>query len=174
MHGKTAIMEKIRRDIVSLSPSVTERIAAQLGAQLVQGDTVLLSGPVGAGKSHFARALIQSRLARLGRQEDVPSPTFTLVQSYDLDDVELWHADLYRLSDTYEVVELGLEQAFEEAICLVEWPERLGDLAPAEALHLSLDAGDGPEARMLSFSGSSSRWRSVLDALDPNSGGGRV
>ena len=76
-------------------------------------------------KSHFARALIQSRLAAIGRFEDVPSPTFTLVQCYDLGSVDLWHADLYRLTSPSECDELGLVDAFESAICLVEWPDRL-------------------------------------------------
>ncbi len=169
-HGRTARMDAASRDIVSPSPDVTARLAAQLGVWLGAGDVVLLSGPVGAGKSHFARALIQSRLAALGRCEDVPSPTFTLVQSYDLGDVELWHADLYRLSDTHEIIELGLEQAFEEAICLVEWPERLGDLAPADALHLRLNVGEQEDARLLAFGSAAQKWQTVLDALDPQAG----
>jgi tRNA threonylcarbamoyladenosine biosynthesis protein TsaE len=149
----------------SPSPEVTARLAAALGAWVRAGDVVLLSGPVGAGKSHFARALIQSRLAGLGRWEDVPSPTFTLVQSYDLGDVEIWHADLYRLSDPYEIVELGLEQAFETAICLVEWPERLGTATPARALHVTLHQAEGPEARLLEFAGFGPDWAGALAAL---------
>jgi tRNA threonylcarbamoyladenosine biosynthesis protein TsaE len=104
-------------------------------------DCLLLKGPVGAGKSHFARALIQ---ARLGRLEDVPSPTFTLVQTYHASDVEIWHADLYRLSHPDEVLELGLETAFETAITLIEWPDRLGRQMPLRAMCLEFStAGDG-------------------------------
>ncbi|MFN4057737.1 MAG: tRNA (adenosine(37)-N6)-threonylcarbamoyltransferase complex ATPase subunit type 1 TsaE [Roseinatronobacter sp.] len=135
------------------SPEATAQIATRFGGGLRAGDTVLLHGPVGAGKSHFARALIQSRLAAEGRSEDVPSPTFTLVQTYALAGVEIWHADLYRLHDPLECVELGLDQAFEQAICLVEWPDRLGSLTPAAALHLSLAQGADPEARVLTFAG---------------------
>ena len=155
------------RRILCPSPDVTARLAAQLGARLRAGDVVLLSGPVGAGKSHFARALIQSRLAALGRYEDVPSPTFTLVQSYDLGDTEIWHADLYRLTDPHEIIELGLEQAFDTAICLVEWPDRLDTSSPAQALHLSLQPGDGPDDRMLVFSGPAPCWAEMLAALNP-------
>lgn len=151
--------------LTSSSPEQTAAIAARLGGGLVAGDVVLLSGPVGAGKSLFARALIQARLAALGRYEDVPSPSFTLVQSYDLDTVELWHADLYRLSDPYDAMELGLEQAFEEAICLVEWPERLGGYRPASALHLTLEPGADPDARMLHLTATDPHWSDVLRAL---------
>lgn len=153
------------------SPDATARLAAQLGARLGGGDVILLSGPVGAGKSHFARALIQARLAALGRTEDVPSPTFTLVQVYDLDGVEIWHADLYRLSDPQEAVELGLEQAFEDAICLVEWPDRLGAAQPQDALHLTLHPGAGPEDRVLDFTATAPRWADLLAALAPDAEG---
>ena len=112
--------------------------AADLSVCLRSGDTLLLSGPIGAGKSTFARAVIQ---ARLGRAEDVPSPTFTLVQVYEDDAGDMWHCDLYRLTDSQEVFELGLDEAFETAICLIEWPDRLGDTAPNDALHLTFSAG---------------------------------
>jgi tRNA threonylcarbamoyladenosine biosynthesis protein TsaE len=151
--------------IPAASPEATAAIAARLGAILVAGDTLLLSGPVGAGKSHFARALIQSRLAVLGRFEDVPSPTFTLVQTYDLDEVEVWHADLYRLQSPRECDELGLDVAFETAICLIEWPDRLGALPPASALHLTLQQGESPDARVLHFTAVDPRWRDRLTAL---------
>lgn len=146
------------------TPESTAQVAEMLGARLVAGDVVLLHGPVGAGKSHFARALIQSRLALLGRVEDVPSPTFTLVQSYDFDTVELWHADLYRLSTPAECDELGLLDAFESAICLVEWPDRLRDATPQGALHLHIRP-DG-DARSLQFQSAAPRWRDLLAQLD--------
>lgn len=107
------------------------------------GDCLLLEGQIGAGKSHFARALIR---ARLGREEDVPSPTFTLVQTYQAD-VEIWHADLYRLGHPDEVLELGLEAAFDDAICLIEWPDRLGRHLPQGAVRLKLTlAANGRDA----------------------------
>ena len=112
----------------------TTRFGAWWAGVAMAGDSLLLSGQIGAGKSHFARAFIQ---ARLGRAEDVPSPSFTLVQTYDAD-VEIWHSDLYRLSHPDEVLELGLEQAFATAICLVEWPDRLGALTPANAISIRL------------------------------------
>lgn len=118
----------------------TARLGQWFAQHLRAGDCVLLEGPIGVGKSHFARSFIQ---ARLGRAEDVPSPTFTLVQTYE-SDVEIWHADLYRLSHPDEVRELGLEAAFDAAICLIEWPDRLGKAAPPLALRLTFaDAGEG-------------------------------
>jgi tRNA threonylcarbamoyladenosine biosynthesis protein TsaE len=123
----------------------TARLGAWLALHLQPGDCVLLEGPIGAGKSHLARAFIR---ARLGRMEDVPSPTFTLVQTYQAD-VEIWHADLYRLSHPDEVLELGLDEAFNSAICLIEWPDRLGRFAPANALRLTLAAeGEGRRANL--------------------------
>lgn len=118
----------------------TARLGGWFAARLHAGDCLLLEGPIGAGKSHFCRALIQTRL---GRAEDVPSPTFTLVQTYQAD-VEIWHADLYRLTHPDEVLELGLEAAFDTGICLIEWPDRLGRHAPPHALRLQFQQdGDG-------------------------------
>jgi len=149
--------------VISSSPEETAQIAHLLGAQMAAGDVILLRGPVGAGKSHFARALIQSRLAAIGRFEDVPSPTFTLVQCYDLGSVDLWHADLYRLTSPSECDELGLVDAFESAICLVEWPDRLGELTPQGAL--LLDIRPEGDDRHLHFRSETPRWRDRLMRL---------
>jgi tRNA threonylcarbamoyladenosine biosynthesis protein TsaE len=115
----------------------TDRLGRWLADRTLPGDTLLLSGPVGAGKTHLARALIRRKLHS---DEDVPSPSFTLVQTYAVPSTEIWHADLYRLSHPDEVIELGLDEAFGRAICLVEWPDRLGALTPPDALHLTLSA----------------------------------
>lgn len=144
-------------------PDATAAVAQQLGSVLGPGDTILLEGDVGAGKTHFARALIQSLLEV---PEDVPSPTFTLVQTYETPRGEIWHADLYRLTPIQEIEELGLTEAFENAICLVEWPDRLGPLAPQSALTLSLSSGPGPDARALTATWSSSTWDARLRALN--------
>jgi tRNA threonylcarbamoyladenosine biosynthesis protein TsaE len=133
----------------------TARRARDLGRMLAPGDTVLLTGAVGAGKTHFARHLIASLLSV---PEDIPSPTFTLVQTYDTERGPLWHSDLYRLSSPVEVEELGLLEAFETAICLVEWPDRLGDLAPRDALCLTLRDGPQEHTRMLDALWNASKW----------------
>ncbi|WP_439111050.1 tRNA (adenosine(37)-N6)-threonylcarbamoyltransferase complex ATPase subunit type 1 TsaE [Lentibacter sp.] len=153
-------MAQLDKTITLGSASATTRFAEALGAELAAGDIILLEGGIGAGKTHLARALI---LSRLPLPEDVPSPTFTLVQTYDAGAVELWHADLYRLTDTSELEELGLTDAFEEAICLIEWPDRLGSLRPASALTLRLDLTPEEGERTLHMTGPA-RW-SFLNEL---------
>jgi len=138
----------------------TESDTAILGQTLARfaspGDTILLRGQIGAGKSALARAFIRHHL---GPDAEVPSPTFTLVQVYEMADVEIWHADLYRLTDAQEAVELGLMDAFENQICLIEWPELLGDLAPAGALDIHLDAGRDGHLATLTYG---SNWANRL------------
>ncbi|MGI3164172.1 tRNA (adenosine(37)-N6)-threonylcarbamoyltransferase complex ATPase subunit type 1 TsaE [Pseudooceanicola sp. 200-1SW] len=155
--------ELLSQEIHLTSAEATAALARRLGAHLVPGDVILLSGGIGAGKTHFARALIQSILAV---PEDVPSPTFTLVQEYDTTRGPLWHADLYRLSDPLEVVELGLDEAFETAICLVEWPDRLADLTPDDTLAIELTAlpGEGDEARRMQIT-APPRWQPLLTEI---------
>jgi tRNA threonylcarbamoyladenosine biosynthesis protein TsaE len=129
--------------------AATAALAGRVAPLLRAGDTLLLEGNIGAGKTTFARALIR---ARLGREEDVPSPTFTLVQTYDDPEAEIWHCDLYRLTSPDEILELGLDAAFDDGICLIEWPDRLGTAAPKAALRLVLSPeGDG---RIAQFEGS--------------------
>jgi tRNA threonylcarbamoyladenosine biosynthesis protein TsaE len=139
-------------------PDATCRFARAMGAFLRPGDVILLEGGIGAGKTHFARCLIQSLLHV---PEDVPSPTFTLVQEYDTQAGALWHADLYRLGGPDEIIELGLTDAFETAICLVEWPDRLGDLRPETALTLQFADGPEEDSRRLTMRWSVDRWAFV-------------
>lgn len=141
------------------STDETTALATRLGAYLRPGDTLLLSGGIGVGKTHFARSLIQSLLIE---PEDVPSPTFTLVQVYETQTGELWHSDLYRLSSPDDCVELGLTDAFETAICVIEWPDRLQDLMPKGALSLTFEDGDDDNARHLTLAWSNPRWALVV------------
>ena len=148
----------MRRMIDLPDPDATETLARALAPRLGAGDLVALSGGLGAGKSSFARALIATRLAALGRAEEIPSPSFTLVQIYDLGAVELWHADLYRLGSIDEIAELGLEEAFETAICLVEWAERLGPSLPASRLELRLEFAAEGEGRRAAIEARGAGW----------------
>jgi tRNA threonylcarbamoyladenosine biosynthesis protein TsaE len=130
--------------LVLQDEGATDRLGRVLAALLGQGDTLLLLGPIGAGKTHLARALIR---ARMGEATEVPSPSFTLVQTYSDAAGAIWHADLYRLSHPDEVQELGLEDAFGQALCLIEWPDRMAGHLPPDALTIRLEsAGDGRRA----------------------------
>jgi tRNA threonylcarbamoyladenosine biosynthesis protein TsaE len=112
----------------------TERAGAELARLASAGDVITLSGPLGVGKTALARGLI----AALGHEGEVPSPSFAIVQPYDELEPPVWHVDLYRIEDPSEIEELGLDAAA-DAVLLVEWPERAGSAAWADALALSLD-----------------------------------
>lgn len=149
--------------MILVSPEDTLALAARLGTELAVGDVLLLEGPIGSGKTHFARSLIQSQMKV---PEDVPSPTFTLVQAYDTAAGEIWHCDLYRISSVDEVEELGLIDAFETAICLVEWPDKLGPLAPQSALTLTFGTDPNEtETRHLTLKWSDPKWARKLEVI---------
>lgn len=122
-------------------------LGARLGRALRAGDTAALIGGLGAGKTTLARGLVQSAAPN----ETVPSPTYTLVQTYNVYGFTLWHCDLYRLQHPDEAYELGLMDAMGEDVCLIEWPDRLGDLLPKDALKIEI-AFDG-DARTVVLTG---------------------
>ena len=123
--------------------AATAAFAARVSALAATRDIIALKGDLGAGKTTFARGFIRAR----GCTEEVPSPTFTLVQVYELGAAAIWHFDLYRIKSPEEAWELGIEDAFSEGISLIEWPERLGPLLPPHRLEIELLFGDRPEAR---------------------------
>ncbi|MGB6319650.1 MAG: tRNA (adenosine(37)-N6)-threonylcarbamoyltransferase complex ATPase subunit type 1 TsaE [Litorimonas sp.] len=129
------------------SEADTLALGAKLATVLRAGDTVRLSGDLGAGKTTLARGLIQSRLGPV----DVPSPTYTLVQTYEWGESELWHCDLYRLDAPDDAYELGLIDAFGEEIVLLEWADRIGPLCPEDAL--SVDLSFDGEGRVATLKG---------------------
>lgn len=122
----------------------TQRFGAQLAKALKSGDVVCFEGPLGAGKSTLARGLIQT----LSGARDIPSPTFTLVETYEVQTGDIWHFDLYRLEKQSDVWELGFEDALESGISLIEWPDKIEGIIPADALRLSIEVQPEAERRL--------------------------
>ena len=138
----------------------TRALGAQMAGALDDGLVVYLRGELGAGKTSFARAFIQAR----GGDETVPSPTFTLVETYDLPGGPIWHFDLYRLRAPEEAWELGIEEAFHAGISLIEWPERLESLLPSRHLLIAIGLVADPCARRASLSGDG-EWTARLAGI---------
>jgi tRNA threonylcarbamoyl adenosine modification protein YjeE len=150
--------------------SATIRLGEDLALALKQGDCLALSGDLGAGKSSLARALL--RAVADDDALEVPSPTFTLVQSYDLR-IAVSHFDLYRLADSSELTELGFDEALHNGICLVEWPEMAEDELPSERVSLKLEhEGAGRRATITAPVKQSARIRRVLAIRDFLAGAG--
>ena len=136
--------------------ATTCALAAQLAKNCVQGDCVLLNGELGAGKTAFARGFIHA----FNPGAEVVSPTFNLVQTYDNAHATLWHFDLYRLKTAAELVEIGLDEALEFGITLIEWPQLAKAHWPHHALAITFQSeGQG---RLLTFTGPASRWKNHL------------
>jgi tRNA threonylcarbamoyl adenosine modification protein YjeE len=116
--------------------AATDALGARIAASIRLGDAVALQGELGAGKTTLARAILRA----LGVSEAVPSPTFTLVQSYETTRLTVRHFDLYRIVDSAELDELGIDEALDEGAALIEWPERAGTRLPDDTLHVALTA----------------------------------
>ncbi|HEX3972755.1 MAG TPA: tRNA (adenosine(37)-N6)-threonylcarbamoyltransferase complex ATPase subunit type 1 TsaE [Stellaceae bacterium] len=141
--------------------TATAALATALASCARRGDVIGLSGPLGSGKTTFARYFIG---ASLGARE-VPSPTFTLVEIYEpVSGPPIWHFDLYRIEAPADAYELGIEDAFADGIALIEWPERLGALMPREHLQVALASGEAETARVAMLSPSPS-WAERIAGL---------
>lgn len=139
--------------------AATVALGRRLGERLTAGDVVCLSGNLGAGKTTLARGVIE---AWTGTAEEAPSPTYTLVQTYEGERGELWHVDLYRLKRADDAWELGLEDAFATAATLIEWPERLEGHVPRDRLDIELSPADEGRRAALTAHGA---WRHRLDTI---------
>ena len=132
------------------SEEETIKLAQSLAKISKVGDVWALFGTLGAGKSVFSRAFIQE----LSKAKEVPSPTFTLLQTYDAGDVEIYHYDLYRIKSREEIWELNIEEALHEGICLIEWGEIIQDALPKNYIHISFKKDDNNEnSRILTVLG---------------------
>ena len=119
----------------SKSESDTVKIATELAQNVKVGDVVALYGTLGMGKTAFCRGFIQSFLDG----QDVPSPTFTLLQTYDTPKFPIYHFDMYRLKSPEEAFEIGIEDAFAEGVSLIEWPEKIGNLLPKKHIRVLIE-----------------------------------
>jgi len=136
--------------------AATQALGRRIAAHLKTGDAVTLEGDLGAGKTTLARAILEG----LGVREDVPSPTFTLVQHYETPKLAVRHYDFYRIENPRELDELGLDEALDQGAALIEWPERARERIPADALHIFLTIASD-HARMARIEGPA-RWADVF------------
>lgn len=139
------------------SEAELQALAAKIAKELKLGDVITLHGDLGAGKTSFARGLINA----LGPvAEEVPSPTFTLVQVYDAQEPAIWHFDLYRIEKPEDILELGWDEVRRQGAALIEWPERLGTLLPKDRLEISIEFGaDSENSRVVTLT-PHGKWRS--------------
>jgi tRNA threonylcarbamoyladenosine biosynthesis protein TsaE len=147
------------RNIALADLTATDRLGARIAAALHVGDAVALEGDLGAGKTTLARAILHA----LGVTEDVPSPTFTLVQYYETPKLPVRHYDLYRIENPAEVEELGLDEALDEGAALIEWPERALAWLPRDRLHIAMSLKDG--TRRAKISGPA-RWMPAIEDMN--------
>jgi tRNA threonylcarbamoyladenosine biosynthesis protein TsaE len=139
--------------------TATQALARSLAALANSGEQLALIGDLGTGKTVFARAFVR---ALCGADIEVPSPTFTIVQTYDAKDGrELFHFDLYRLESPDEALELDIDDAFANGISLIEWPERLGSFLPPNHLKLTLSYSD-TESQRLAIITAGNNWTERL------------
>lgn len=143
----------------------TTRLAASIAELARPGDVIGLAGDLGTGKTSFARAFITARAAHRGAPtEEVPSPTFTLVQTYEMAGETIWHFDLYRLDRAEDAYELGIEEAFAGGLCLIEWPERIAALLPDDRLDMEFSFSDQEDRRHARLVGHGSWAPRLADA----------
>lgn len=138
----------------------TENFARTLAQITKKGDVILLFGDLGTGKSTFARAFIR---ALTHTEEEVPSPTFTLVQTYTSPQFPIWHFDFYRLESPQEIWELGVED-IQTGVALMEWPLKMGAYLPKEALQLIFECGEKEDERRLTIE-APLPWRNRIELL---------
>ena len=157
--------------LTDLTRTQLESFAAGLSGLVRPRDVIALSGDLGAGKTVFAKAFIR---ALTDENEDVPSPTFTLVQTYDVAiertggiSLTLWHFDLYRLKTAQEIYEIGFEEALSDGVSLIEWPQRAERLLPRERLEIQIQIPSGkPDKRNMILTACGADWNQRMENFD--------
>jgi tRNA threonylcarbamoyladenosine biosynthesis protein TsaE len=134
----------------------TEELARRIAPRLRRGDSIALEGDLGAGKTTLVRAILRA----LGITDEVPSPSFTLVQEYAAGDLKIAHCDLYRIESPTELDEIGIDETLRDGVVLIEWPERATARIPADALRIRIDV-TGETARQFTLRGPA-RWANLI------------
>lgn len=147
------------RNITTLKE--TQKLAERLGSFLRKGDCIALSGDLGAGKTTFVRFLLKALNPSI---EEVPSPTFTLVQIYETTCAPIYHFDCYRLKNAEDLIELGFQEACQEGTTLLEWPEKIEAFLPQNALWVYFMPTEKEEGRRITFMGNKT-WQERLSSL---------
>ncbi|NVK19853.1 MAG: tRNA (adenosine(37)-N6)-threonylcarbamoyltransferase complex ATPase subunit type 1 TsaE [Methylocystaceae bacterium] len=142
--------------------SQTELCAQRIAHISQPGDVIALYGDLGVGKSVFSRAFIRELTTD---DEEVPSPTFTLVQIYEAEASEIYHFDMYRLESPDDALELGIEEAFSDGVSLIEWPSKLGNYLPWDCLNIEIAPGADDTSRVITLS-SQGQWMSRLEEIN--------
>ena len=154
-----------RHNIPLADEAATERLAGQIAAGSRPSDVIGLSGPLGSGKTVFARAFINARTADT---QEVPSPTFTLVQEYEfpgeVEGIRVYHFDLFRIENSDDTFELGMDDAFQAGISLIEWPECISHRLPDDRLEITLTPGQDAGSRTADLHGLGS-WGPRLEEI---------
>lgn len=151
-------MEKLK--IISNSEEETLKIGIKLGSLLKIGDTVVLTGDLGSGKTKLTEGI----LTYYKLEEEISSPTFTIVNEYIKDDIKIFHFDVYRLEDSSEFYAIGGDEYFEKGICIIEWGELIQDALPQEYLHIKFERDNNNEnSRIINIISYSNKYDSLLN-----------
>ncbi len=151
-------MEKLK--IISNSENETLKIGIKLGSLLKIGDTVVLTGDLGSGKTKLTEGI----LTYYKLEEEISSPTFTIVNEYIKDDIKIFHFDVYRLEDSSEFYAIGGDEYFEKGICIIEWGELIQDALPQEYLHIKFERDNNNEnSRIINIISYGNKYDSLLN-----------
>ncbi len=152
------------KQYISNSEKDTMLLATRLASKLTNGDTIVLSGDLGSGKTKFT----QGFLSYFGLESEISSPTFTIVNEYHKNSVHIYHFDVYRLNSSDEFYAIGGEQYFQQGICLVEWGEQLREVLPKEYLHITFDRNfENDSKRFLTIQPYGKKYEKILASIFP-------
>lgn len=146
----------------SKSENDTKKLAMKMASMLKKGDLIVLCGELGSGKTKFTEGF----LTYFGLENEISSPTFTIVNEYKKDDINIYHFDVYRLEDSSEFYAIGGDEYFENGICLIEWGELIEDALPNEYIKIDFSRDDSNEnERILNIQSIGNKYNNIIDSL---------